>query len=246
MSIVVQKFGGTSVSNNENLLNICKHIIKEYNKKNKVIVVVSAQGKTTNNLTKEAFELNENPNSRELDVLLSTGEQITISKLSIILNSLGYKAISLTGWQIPIITNEIANNADIKYINIDRILKELYEDKLVIIAGFQGINEKGDITTLGRGGSDTTAVAVAAAVGAIRCDIFTDVDGVYDKDPNKNLDAKKIKTISYKEMLKLANSGAKVLHNKCIEIGMKFDVPIYVKSSFEENTIGTFVGKIKD
>lgn len=246
MDTVVLKFGGSSVADNIKLNVVAEKIKSFYEDNKKVVVVVSAQGKTTNNLTKEAFELNENPNPRELDVLLSTGEQITISKLSIILNSLGYKAISLTGWQIPIITNEIANNADIKYINIDRILKELYEDKIVIIAGFQGINEKGDITTLGRGGSDTTAVAVAAAVGAIRCDIFTDVDGVYDKDPNKNLDAKKIKNISYKEMLKLANSGAKVLHNKCIEIGMKFDVPIYVKSSFEENTIGTFVGKIKD
>lgn len=201
-------------------------------------------GKTTDGLTKEALELSENPNLRELDVLLSTGEQVTISKLAILLNQLGYPAVSLTGWQIPIKTNDMSNNADIKYININRILEELEEKKIVIIAGFQGINRNNDITTLGRGGSDTTAVAVAAALKAERCDIYTDVNGVYDKDPKKYNNAKKINQISYDDMLKLANAGAKVLHNKCIELGKEFNVPIYVKSSFEENPIGTFVGNI--
>ena len=152
---------------------------------------------------------------------MSTGEQITISKLSIMLNSLGYKTISLTGWQVPIKTNENANNADITKININRILKELNENKIVIVAGFQGINVNNDITTLGRGGSDTTAVALAAALKAEKCDIYTDVDGVYDSDPRIYKNAKKIEQINYNEMLALANSGAKVLHNKCVEIGKK-------------------------
>lgn len=199
-------------------------------------------GKTTDRLLKEALEINENPNLRELDMLLSCGEQITISKLSICLDKLGYNAISLTGWQIPIKTNDISNNADILSININRLLEELKKDNIVIVAGFQGINSNNDITTLGRGGSDTTAVALAAALNAERCDIYTDVDGVYDKDPRENKGAKKLDYISYEDMLNLANSGAKVLHNKCVEIGKEFNVPIYVKSSFEENPIGTLVG----
>lgn len=201
-------------------------------------------GKTTDILLKEALEINNNPNLRELDMLLSSGEQITISKLAICLNTLGYDAISLTGWQVPIKTNNIKNNADITYININRILEELEEDKIVIVAGFQGINSDNDITTLGRGGSDTTAVALAAALKADRCDIYTDVDGVYDKDPRIYTDAKKLDFISYEDMLKLANSGAKVLHNKCVELGKRFNVPLYVKSSFDENPIGTCVGNI--
>ena len=201
-------------------------------------------GKTTNRLTKEALELSNMPNERELDVLLSSGEQITISKLAILLNSLGYKAISLTGWQIPIKTNSNFNDADIQNINVNRLLEELLKEKIVIIAGFQGINNNNDITTLGRGGSDTTAVAIAAALKAERCDIYTDVDGVYDKDPKKYKEAKKLDCISYDDMLKLSNSGAKVLHNKCVEIGKEFSIPIYVKCSFEENPIGTFVGNV--
>lgn len=199
-------------------------------------------GKTTDRLVKEALEISENPNLRELDMLLSSGEQITISKLAMCLNELGYNAISLTSWQVPIKTNDNYNNADILSININRLLEELEKDNIVIVAGFQGINSNNDITTLGRGGSDATAVALAAALNAERCDIYTDVDGVYDKDPRTHRYAKKIDYISYDNMLELANSGAKVLHNKCIEIGKKFNVPIYVKSSFEDNPIGTFVG----
>ena len=202
-------------------------------------------GKTTDKLLKEALEITKKPNIRELDMLLSTGEQITISKLAIFLNSLGYDAISLTSWQIPIITNDKANNADIIKINTNRILKELNNNKIVIIAGFQGINHNYDITTLGRGGSDTTAVALAAALKAEKCDIYTDVDGVYDSDPRINKKAKKIKKISYDDMLILANSGAKVLHNKCIEIGKKYKLPIYVRSTFKNNDQGTFVGDIE-
>ncbi len=212
-------------------------------KEKKLLLSFPPNGKTTNKLLKEALELSDNPNLRELDVLLSTGEQITISKLAILLNELGYKAISLTGWQVPIKTNNMPNDADIEKINIDKILKELEKNKIVIVAGFQGINFDNDITTLGRGGSDTTAVAIAAALQAERCDIYTDVDGVYDKDPRTNKDAQKFAFIDYDDMLKLANSGAKVLHHKCVEMGKKFNVPIYVKSSFVENPIGTYVGK---
>ena len=173
MGIVVQKFGGSSVESTEKLFNICKYITKEFDKGNKVIVVVSAQGRTTDNLIKEAKEIDENLDKRELDVLLSIGEQITISKLSMCLKKLGYNAVSLTGWQIPIKTNEKYGDADILKINLNRITKELALNKIVVVAGFQGINEKtGNITTLGRGGSDTTAVAIAAAIKADKCDII--------------------------------------------------------------------------
>lgn len=242
MGIVVQKFGGTSVQNTEKLFEICKHITKEYDEGNKVIVVVSAQGQTTNNLIKEAKEIDNNINKRELDVLMSIGEQITISKLAMCLKKLGYNAISLTGWQVPIKTNDIHGNADILKINLDRIIKELNLNNIVIVAGFQGINEKtNDITTLGRGGSDTTAVAIASAIKADRCDIYKDVDGIYNLDPKTNNKAIKYDKISYDEMLDLANNGAKVLHNKSVKIAKKFNIPICVKSSFEENSKGTLI-----
>ena len=243
MNIIVQKFGGSSVADNTKLGIVSQHIIREYDKNNKVLVVVSAQGKTTNQLLEEAYKIDKTPNLRELDVLLSVGEQITISKLAIYLTKLGYDAISLLCWQIPIITNDVHNNANIQKININRILEEFAKNKIVIVAGFQGIDDKEDITTLGRGGSDTTAVTLAAALEAERCDIYTDVDGVYTQDPRTRADAIKIDKISYDAMLKLANSGAKVLHHKCIEVGKKFHVPIYVKSTFEDNPIGTYVGE---
>ncbi len=244
MGIVVQKFGGSSVENTEKLFNICKHITKEYDNNNKVIVVVSAQGKTTDNLIKEAKEIGNNLSKRELDVLLSVGEQITIAKLAMCLNKLGYKAVSLTGWQVPIKTNNIYGDADITSINLNRISKELNLNKIVIIAGFQGINEENqDITTFGRGGSDTTAVAIAAAVKASKCDIYKDVAGVYNEDPKINENAFKYDTISYDEMLALSNNGAKVLHNKCVELAKKYHIPIHVKSIFEENSRGTIISK---
>lgn len=241
MGIVVQKFGGSSVENTEKLFNICKHITKEYDNNNKVIVVVSAQGNTTDNLIKEAKKIDEKlENKRELDVLLSVGEQITISKLAMCLKKIGYDAISLTGWQIPIKTNNIYGNADIIKINLDRVIKELSFNKIVIIAGFQGINEESsDITTLGRGGSDTTAVAIAAALKADKCDIYKDVDGIYNLDPKTNNNAFKYDTISYDEMLNLSNNGAKVLHNKSVELAKKYKVPIHVKSIYNEQSRGT-------
>ena len=238
ISTVVLKFGGSSLADNIKLNIVANKIIDFYNKNNRVIVVVSAQGKTTDNLIKEAIELSSEPDKREMDVLLSTGEQVSISKLSILLNKLGYKAISLTGWQAGIYTSQDNQESKIEYINTQRIQKELDENKIVIIAGFQGINDKKDITTLGRGGSDTTAVAISAAINADHCYIFSDVDGVYTSDPKKVTNAQKIEELSYTEMLDLSNEGAKVLHNRCVEIAEKYKVLIETGSTFNNN-IGT-------
>ena len=246
MDTIVLKFGGSSVADNIKLNIVANKIIDLYNQENNIVVVVSAQGKTTDNLLKEAYELSQIPNDRELDVLLSTGEQISISKLSILLNNLGYESISLTGWQAGILTNNTNQNAVIQHIDVNRIQDELKKGKIVIVAGFQGINENLDITTFGRGGSDTTAVALAAALNAKHCYIFSDVDGVYTTDPNKVTIAKKLETLSYVEMLDIANEGAKVLHNRCIEVGQKFNIPIVTKSTFN-NMEGTIIQeKIED
>ena len=245
-TIVVLKFGGSSVSDNDKLKIVADKIICEYKKNNKVVVVLSAQGKTTDKLIEEANELSNNISKRELDVLLSCGEQISISKLAILLNSLGYNTISLTGWQAGIYTNNTNQNAIIERINTNRILEELNQNKIVIVAGFQGINEKLDITTLGRGGSDTTAVAIAAALNAKKCYIYSDVDGVYTTDPNKVKDAKKLSNISYDEMLEISSEGAKVLHNRCIEIGDKFNIPIITESTFNDKKGSTISDKIEE
>ena len=241
MGIIVQKFGGSSVANIERLNQVAGHIIEEVEKGNKVVVVVSAQGKTTDKLISEEAEITKKPDKREHDVLVSTGEQITIAKLAMLLIDKNYKARSLTGWQIPLITNSEHVNARIRYIHTDTINEYLNSGNIVIVAGFQGVDETGNITTFGRGGSDTTAVALAASLNAERCDIFTDVDGVYSTDPRIVSEVKKLKTISYDEMLELSSMGAKVLHNRCVEIGKKYGVPIYVKSTFEKNNIGTLV-----
>ena len=240
MGIVVQKFGGSSVADTDKLKLVSNHIIKSLNEKNKVIVVVSAQGKTTDELINQEKEITINPIKREHDVLISVGEQITIAKLAIYLNELGYKAKSYTGWQVPILTDSNFGNADIIKIDKTKILKDLEDDYIVIVAGFQGINKFGEITTLGRGGSDTTAVALAGFVNAEKLIIYTDVDGVYDEDPRLNKNAKKIDVISYDKMIEMADKGAKVLHNKCVRIAKEFNIPIIVKSTFEEGT-GTIV-----
>lgn len=241
MSIIVQKFGGSSVANKERLELVTEQIINEVKKGNKVVVVVSAQGKTTDKLIAEEAELSKKPDKREHDVLVSTGEQITISKLAMLLIEKNYKAVSLTGWQVPIITNSEFTNSRIRYIHNTTIEEYLAAGNIVIIAGFQGIDENGNITTFGRGGSDTTAVAIATSLKAKRCDIFTDVDGVYTTDPKIVENVKKINSISYDEMLEMASMGAKVLHNRCVEIGKKYNVPIYVKSTFEKSNLGTLV-----
>lgn len=242
MRIVVQKFGGSSVENTEKLFHICKYITKEKETGNQVIVVVSAQGKMTDQLLEEAHEIDEHLDKRELDVLLSVGEQITIAKLAMCLKKLGYEAISLTGWQVPIKTTSTHGDANITKIQLDRILSELNKGKIVIVAGFQGIEEEqNDITTLGRGGSDTTAVAIAAAINADKCDIYKDVDGVYSDDPKTNNNAFKYDTISYDEMLKLSNHGAKVLHNKSVALAQKFKLPIHVKPLDDMAGKGTYI-----
>ena len=223
MGIIVQKFGGSSVSNLEKLEYVSEHIIDEVKKGNKVVVVVSAQGKTTDRLIAEEAEITDNPNGREHDVLVSTGEQITTAKLAMLLNKKKYKAVSLTGWQIPIITNSQFMNSRIRYIHKKTIEDYLNSGNIVIVAGFQGVDENGNITTFGRGGSDTTAVALSATLKAERCDIFTDVDGVYTSDPRIVNKVIKLKTLSYDEMLEMSSMGAKVLHNRCVEIGKKYN-----------------------
>ena len=241
MGIIVQKFGGSSVANLEKLEMVTEHILNEVEKEKKLVVVVSAQGKTTDRLISEEAEITKNPDRREHDVLVSTGEQITIAKLAMLLKSKGHKAVSLTGWQIPIVTNSEFTNSRIRYIHNQTIEDYLDSGNIVIVGGFQGVDENGNITTFGRGGSDTTAVALAASLKAERCDIFTDVDGVYTSDPRIVNSVRKLETISYDEMLEMSSMGAKVLHNRCVEIGKKYNVPIYVKSTFEKNSIGTLV-----
>ena len=253
MDTIVMKFGGSSVADDDKIKTVAQKIIDMYNKKNNIVVVLSAQGKTTDKLINEATELCRkagfgvvDPKSqyfREMDMLLSSGEQISIAKLSILLNEMGYKSISLTGWQAGILTNNTNQNAIIENVYTARILKELEDRKIVIIAGFQGINENMDITTLGRGGSDTSAVALAAALMAKECYIFSDVDGVYTADPNKIKNAKKIPALSYNEMMEISSECAKVLHNRCVEIGDKFKIPIITKSTFN-NKAGTIITDI--
>lgn len=255
MDTIVLKFGGSSVADNERLEIVADKIIKLYEKEHNIVVVVSAQGKTTDKLIGEAKELANSPTSREMDVLLSSGEQMSTAKLSILLNEMGYPAISLTGWQAGILTNNTNQNAMIENIDTSRIQKELEQRKIVIIAGFQGYNENLDITTFGRGGSDTTAVAIAAALQAKNCYIFSDVDGIYTVDPNKIPSAEKLPALSYEEMLEISSEGAKVLHGRCVEIAEKYKIPIITKSTFnqkagsvisdiiEENTIKSIIKK---
>ena len=235
METIVIKFGGSSVADNNKLQLVANKIIKLYDEDNNVVVVVSAQGKKTDQLIKEAEELSLKPDKREMDALISVGEQISASKLAILLNYLGYQAISLTGWQAGIHTSDENQNAKIEYIDCTRIEKELDEGKIVVVTGFQGINDNNDITTLGRGGSDTTAVALAASLKAKQCYIYSDVDGIYSADPKKVEGTKKLTNISYEEMHSLSSEGAKVLHDRCVEIGEKYNVPIVTESTFNNN-----------
>lgn len=245
-TVTVLKFGGSSVADNIRLNMVAEKIISIKEEEKNVVVVVSAQGKTTDQFIKEAKELSAIPDDREMDVLLSTGEQISMSKLAILLKRMGHDAISLTGWQAGIFTSKSNQNAKIEAIYTARIEEELKKGRIVIIAGFQGINEKEDITTLGRGGSDTTAVAIAAALKAKHCYIFSDVDGVYTADPKKIPDAQKLPSLSYTEMLEIANEGARVLHNRCIEVGEKYHIPIITKSTFNHKPGSVVQDKIED
>ncbi len=241
MKISVIKFGGSSLSNDENLKRAANRTIQFLEKGEKVVVILSAQGKTTDSLLSEAKKLSLNPNKRELDMLVSVGEQISISKFAILLNELSFSAVSLTGWQVGIITNNEHTEAKIEKIYTQRIWKELEKHDVVVIAGFQGVDKNKNITTLGRNGSDTSAIAIAAALEQKECYIFTDTDGVYDKDPKKYICAKKLDYISYNKMEEMAKSGAKVLHDRCINVARKYGIKIIVKSTFNENA-GTIVG----
>ncbi|MCE4051235.1 MULTISPECIES: aspartate kinase [Bacillaceae] len=240
MGLVVQKFGGTSVGSAERIKHVAERVMEEKNRGNDVVVVVSAMGKTTDSLVKLAGEITEKPSKREMDVLLSTGEQITISLLAMALNEKNIDAISFTGWQAGMETEAVHGNARILNIKTERIEEHLMDGKVVIVAGFQGITEGGDITTLGRGGSDTTAVALAAALKADKCDIYTDVTGVYTTDPRFVKEARKLLSISYDEMLELANLGAGVLHPRAVEYAKNYQMPLVVRSSMEQEE-GTII-----
>ena len=229
--LMVQKFGGSSVATTEKILNVAKRIVENYDNNNSIVVILSAMGNTTNELIGQASSINNNIDQRELDMLLVTGEQQSCALMAMAIKSLGYPAISLNAYQAGISVSNNFGDAQITNINTDRIQKELKEKKIVIITGFQGINDDGDIATLGRGGSDTTAVAVAHALGAKVCEIYTDVEGVYTADPNTVPTAMKLDEITYTAMLELASEGAKVLHNRSVEIAKSSGVHIIVRSS---------------
>lgn len=242
MGLIVQKFGGTSVANAERIKAAAKRIVETHKAGNKVIVVVSARGQTTDELIDLAYEIMDNPSTREMDVLLSTGEQVSIALVAMAIHAMGYPAVSFTGGQVGIITDSSHTKARIKNINTQRMQKELDKGSIVIVAGFQGIDANENITTLGRGGSDTTAVALAAIMKADRCDIFTDVDGIYTADPRKVPYARKLDKVSYDEILELASLGAQVMHSRSIEFAKKYNVPLYVRSSFNTKE-GTLICK---
>ncbi|MFH1117734.1 MAG: aspartate kinase [Pseudomonadota bacterium] len=240
MPLIVQKYGGTSVGDLDRIANVARKVAARKDEGNDMVVVLSAMAGETDRLLNLAKRINPTPNERETDVLVSTGEQITIALLAITLESMGYKAKSYCGWQIPLHTDSSFGGARITDIKKEAMLADLGEGQIIIVAGFQGIDDDGNITTLGRGGSDTSAVAVAAALKADRCEIFTDVDGVYTTDPNITSKAKKIKVIAYEEMLEMASLGAKVLYIRAVEFAMRHRVPVVVRSSFNDND-GTLV-----
>ncbi|MBY0595272.1 aspartate kinase [Bacillus bingmayongensis] len=240
METIVQKFGGTSVGSIQRIQHVADLIIEEYERGHSVVTVVSAMGKSTDELVALATAITENPSKREMDMLLTTGEQVTISLLTIALQAKGYDAISLTGWQAGITTESVHSSARITDINTERIQSHLQKGTIVIVAGFQGLSEENEITTLGRGGSDTTAVALAAVLKAKKCDIYTDVTGVYTTDPRVVKDAYKLDEISYDEMLELANLGAGVLHPRAVEFAKNHNVILEVRSSMEQEN-GTIV-----
>ncbi|UYY97562.1 aspartate kinase [Peribacillus frigoritolerans] len=240
MALIVQKFGGTSVGSVEKIKNVANRVIEEAEKGNEVVVVVSAMGKTTDQLVSMARDISGSPSKREMDMLLTTGEQVTISLLTMALIEEGHEAISYTGWQAGMQTESVHGNARILNIDATRIQAQLQEKKIVVVAGFQGNDANGEITTLGRGGSDTTAVAIAAALNVDRCDIYTDVTGVFTTDPRYIKGARKLQSISYDEMLELANLGAGVLHPRAVEYAKNYQIPLEVRSSMERES-GTII-----
>ena len=232
MALIVQKFGGSSVANAERILHVAEIITGTYKKGNQVVVVLSAQGDTTDDLLEKAAEINPAASKREMDMLLTTGEQMSIALMAMAIEKLGFPVVSLTGWQVGMETTAAYGAARIKRVSGSRIQEELDQNKIVLVAGFQGINKYGDVTTLGRGGSDTTAVALAVALRADLCQIYTDVDGVYTADPRKVPDARKLDEITFDEMLELASLGAQVLHNRSVEMAKRYNMNIEVLSSF--------------
>lgn len=243
MALIVQKFGGSSVADAEKVKNVASRVVETAQEGNQVVVVVSAQGDTTDDLIEKAKEINPNASMREMDMLLSSGEQISIALLAMAIETMKHPVISLTGWQAGFKTNAISGNARISKIDTERIQSELDKHRIVIVAGFQGLDKYDDITTLGRGGSDTSAVALAAALRADKCEIYTDVDGVYTADPRIEPYAVKLEEITYDEMLELASLGANVLHNRSVEMAKKYNVKLEVKSSFHK-VPGTIVKEV--
>ena len=242
--LIVKKFGGTSVADKERIFNVARRCLEDYNKGNDVVVVLSAMGKHTDELIAQAKIINPNPSQREMDMLLSIGEQMSVAFMAMAFEAMDVPAVSLNAFQAKIHTTNEYGNAKITEIETDRIREELAQRKIVIVTGFQGIAENNDITTLGRGGSDTTAVALAAALNADACEIFTDVDGVYTADPRKVPTARKLAEISYDDMLYMALNGAEVLHSRCVEIAKRFNIPLVVRSSMNR-TEGTVVRNIE-
>ncbi len=239
--IIVQKFGGTSVADTEKIKRVAQNVIREKKNGNDVVVVVSAMGHTTDYLVKMAKDINPNPSGREMDMLLSTGEGVSIALLAMAIEAAGYDAVSFNAMQIGIFTENVHSKARIVDIKTDKLKKNLAEGKIIVVAGFQGVTENGEITTLGRGGSDTSAVALAAALNAERCDIYTDVEGVYTTDPRIVPNASRLDEISYEEMLELAHAGANVLHPRSVETAKQFNVPMRVRSSFNVENEGTLI-----
>ena len=243
MALIVQKFGGSSVANADKVRNVAQIVTQTYSEGNDVVVVVSAQGDTTDDLIEKAAEINPKGSKREMDVLLTAGEQMSASLLAMAIEKLGFPVISLLGWQAGFQTSSAYGNARIKSIKTDRLRAEIGRKNIVVVAGFQGLNKYDDVTTFGRGGSDTTAVALAASLHAERCQIFTDVEGVYTADPRKIEGAKKLKEITYDEMLELATLGAQVLNNRSVEMAKKYNVEVEVLSSLKR-VPGTIVKEV--
>lgn len=243
--LTVQKFGGTSVADDVRIRRAAEIAARTYDDGDDVVVVVSAQGDTTDLLLEKAAKLCAAPGPRELDMLLSTGEQVSAALMAMCLEEMGYAAVSLTGWQAGVETTAVHGDARILRVDTERLLRELRRGRIVVVAGFQGLSVHGEITTLGRGGSDTTAVALAAALQAHRCQIFTDVDGVYTADPRKFPEAQKLREIAYDEMLAMARSGAQVLHDRCVELAKEHGIVLEVRSAFTDAE-GTIIGEKRE
>lgn len=246
MGIIVQKYGGTSVADAEKIKNVARSVIREKLNGNSVVVVVSAMGHTTDYLVKLANEVSPKPSEREMDMLLATGEQVSIALLTMAIQAAGHDAVSMNAAQVGIITEKIHSRARILDVKIDKLMKHINDGKIIVVAGFQGVTPEGEITTLGRGGSDTSAVAIAAALNADRCDIYTDVEGVYTTDPRVVPNATRLEQVAYDEMLELAHLGANVLHPRSVETAKQFNVPMRVRSTFKLDNMGTLILGVKD